>query len=507
MATDHHRPPHHQLALRGAGGATGSYDRETRTFDSWTTAAGPRATSWRRRAIPSLRRPGHVRRDSAGQPDPPAGRGWREAGYPGRHRHHQAAAGALARPEEFEARRFFFCQLEAIETLIWLAEAPAAERVGHRYPGRRRRLHAPVRKMATGSGKTIVMAMVIAWQILNKVANPQDARFSKNVLVIAPGLTVKSRLEVLEPAGPGNYYDAFNIVPVGLARQAAAGQGADPQLARARTGRAKSRSRSGAAWTSAAPRATRPMSATCWARWPARHNLLVINDEAHHAWRVTGEARRPVRACSRAKDSARKPPSGSAGSTASTSPRHPHLLRLLGDAVHALGQEEQRGGAVRLDRQRLRPERRHRVRAGEDAARGGARRRVPDAKTYKSRLYHIYNDPDVKDDLNRKARAAGAAARPRAQRLLPARLGLAEAWKAWKTAGLPTPPVMITVGNRTETAARSSTPSITKRIHIDELCDPERVAAHRLQSAGQGRGAGGAGCAAAKRRKTSDEDG
>ena len=56
--------------------------------------------------------------------------------------------------------------------------------------------------MATGSGKTIVMAMLIAWQMLNKVTYPQDTRFSKNFLVVAPGLTVKSRLAVLEPRQP-----------------------------------------------------------------------------------------------------------------------------------------------------------------------------------------------------------------------------------------------------------------------------------------------------------------
>ena len=66
--------------------------------------------------------------------------------------------------------------------------------------------------MATGSGKTIVMAMLIAWQVLNKVTYPQDARYSKHVFVVAPGLTVKSRLQVLEPAGTSNYYDEFNIV-------------------------------------------------------------------------------------------------------------------------------------------------------------------------------------------------------------------------------------------------------------------------------------------------------
>ena len=58
--------------------------------------------------------------------------------------------------------------------------------------------------MATGSGKTLVMAMAIAWQVLNRVANPQDPRFSKHVLVVAPGLTVKKRLAVLVPAGPGS---------------------------------------------------------------------------------------------------------------------------------------------------------------------------------------------------------------------------------------------------------------------------------------------------------------
>jgi type III restriction enzyme len=70
--------------------------------------------------------------------------------------------------------------------------------------------------MATGSGKTLVMAMVIAWHILNKVTYPQDPRFSRNVLVVAPGLTVRSRLAVLEPSHPGNYYTTFRIVPEAL---------------------------------------------------------------------------------------------------------------------------------------------------------------------------------------------------------------------------------------------------------------------------------------------------
>ena len=131
---------------------------------------------------------------------------WREAGYPG-------VTGITKRllehwnaPEEFENRRFFFCQLEAAETLIWLTEAPASDKVGVDIPSDGGGFRRLCTKMATGSGKTVVMAMVMAWQILNKVTNPQDPRFSRNILVIAPGLTVRSRLAVLQPSHPENYY-------------------------------------------------------------------------------------------------------------------------------------------------------------------------------------------------------------------------------------------------------------------------------------------------------------
>src|SRR5690606_10675017 len=146
----------------------------------------------------------------------PRVKAWRENGYPG-------VTGITKRLLEHwydtEARdnfRFFFCQLEAIETLIWLAEAPQSEKTGIEIPSDGGEFQRLCSKMATGSGKTIVMAMLIAWQILNKVTYPQDARFSKYIFVVAPGLTVKSRLQVLIPFGEGNFYDVFNIVPTGL---------------------------------------------------------------------------------------------------------------------------------------------------------------------------------------------------------------------------------------------------------------------------------------------------
>ncbi len=60
------------------------------------------------------------------------------------------------------------------------------------------------------------MAMVIAWQMLNKLANAQDARFSDTFLLVTPGITIRDRLRVLLPSDPGNYYRALDIVPADL---------------------------------------------------------------------------------------------------------------------------------------------------------------------------------------------------------------------------------------------------------------------------------------------------
>ena len=136
---------------------------------------------------------------------------WRKANYPGVTSITRRLLDHWKNLEERKDRRFFFCQLEAIETIIWLTESPASDKVGINIEGDGGGFERWCSKMATGTGKTVVMSMLIAWNALNKVTYKQDVRFSKNFLIVAPGLTVKSRLQVLYPTNQNNYYEEFNI--------------------------------------------------------------------------------------------------------------------------------------------------------------------------------------------------------------------------------------------------------------------------------------------------------
>ena len=448
------------------------YERETRTFD---LVAGRRPAGYVK-ATPgskSFDDPGVFVEIPLVNQIRPRVRSWREADYPGVTSITKRLLDHWRDPER--EQRLFFCQLEAIETLIWLTEAPPAERVGIEIPSDGGDFVRQCCKMATGSGKTVVMAMAIAWHILNKVANPQDARFSKHVLVVAPGLTVKQRLQVLEPAAVGNYYEAFDLVPSAL-------------LDRLRQGKVLVRNWHALAWEreedlkkrrsvdKRGPKSDEAYTREVLGEMASAHNLLVINDEAHHAWRVNSPGGGKSIGARALKDSIHEATvwiggldrlhktrgilkcyDFSATPFAPSGKQTPEEL-LFGWIVSDFGLNDAiESGLVKTPRVVVR----------DDA--------VPDARTYKSRLYHIYNDPEVKDDLNRPARPD----EPLPDLVLNAYYLLGydwrETWKAWRRAGMPTPPVMITVCNRTETAARVKHAFDTGRIHIDELCDRERM--------------------------------
>ncbi len=126
------------------------------------------------------------------------------------------------RHHEFSSFRPFFCQVEAAETIIWLTEvAPRLRNTGRprlEYLENASRDANPelVRwalKMATGAGKTTVMAMLIAWQTVNAIRHPRSNRFTRGFLVVAPGITIKDRLRVLQPNDPESYYQERELVP------------------------------------------------------------------------------------------------------------------------------------------------------------------------------------------------------------------------------------------------------------------------------------------------------
>ena len=126
------------------------------------------------------------------------------------------------RDHKFNDIRPFFCQIEAVETVIWLTEvAPKAGQVGRRLLDRiananndaNPELSRIALKLATGAGKTTVMAMIIAWQTINAVRRPSSKRFTRGFLVVAPGITIKDRLRVLQPNDPDSYYASRELVP------------------------------------------------------------------------------------------------------------------------------------------------------------------------------------------------------------------------------------------------------------------------------------------------------
>ncbi len=126
------------------------------------------------------------------------------------------------RHHKFSGVRPFFCQVEAVETLIWLTEVapqsgksaePFLDHLTNASNEANPELLRLALKLATGAGKTTVMAMLIAWQTINAVRHPNSRKFTRGFLIVAPGLTIKDRLRVLQPNDPDSYYQSRELVP------------------------------------------------------------------------------------------------------------------------------------------------------------------------------------------------------------------------------------------------------------------------------------------------------
>ena len=126
------------------------------------------------------------------------------------------------RHHSFSSFRPFFCQVEAIETVIWLTEvAPKMGKAGKVFINHLANANRDANpdlmrlalKLATGAGKTTVMAMLIAWQTINFARRSNSPHFTRGFLVVAPGLTIKDRLRLLQPNDPDSYYVSRELIP------------------------------------------------------------------------------------------------------------------------------------------------------------------------------------------------------------------------------------------------------------------------------------------------------
>ncbi len=346
---------------------------------------------------------------------------------------------------------FYFCQLEAIESLIWWLEAPQDYKQGIFLQGDGGPWERICSKMATGSGKTPLMALIITWQTLNALHYPKDTRFSKAVFIVAPGLTVKSRLQVLYPGDEKNVYDEFRLCPNEAMRQKL--NQVELLIENWHTlmplkEQDRSVVKKGKESDEAFARRVLGKLAAC-------KDLVVINDEAHHAYRQRAEmkvskkeaeelgidldeATRWIEGLDRIHKTRRirrcfdlsATPFAPTGKTNTEAGLFAWVISDFGlnDAIEA--------GLVKTPRIVVR----------DDA--------MPNAKSYRSKLYHLYREEEVREDLNRKANATD----PLPDLVQKAYAILAYDWQLtaqeWSKSGHEIPPVLLTVCNRTETAAR-----------------------------------------------------
>ncbi len=397
---------------------------------------------------------------------------WRLAAYPGvtpitrRLLEHWHDSSARHLP-------FYFCQLEAIETLIWWIEAALEYRQGIVIPGDGGPWERLCNKMATGTGKTTLMAMIITWQTLNALTYPKRNKdFTRAIFIVAPGLTVKERLRVLYPGDPSNYYDTFGLCPSDALREKLN----QVELLIENWHTLMPLKEPDRSVVKKGPESTEAFSRRVLGKLAPYRDLVVINDEAHHAYRKPAElkiskkeaellgidldeATRWIEGLDRIHKTHRiqrcfdlsATPFAPTGKVSTEEGLFDWIVSDFGlnDAIES--------GLVKTPRVVIR----------DDA--------MPDAATLRSKLYHIYRDPSVEEDLNRKA--VPFEALPKLIKDAYTLLGAdwRETLLQWKNAGHESPPVMLTVCNRTETAARIEHYFNHGDAHWPELHAPERT--------------------------------
>ena len=218
---------------------------------------------------------------------------WREGGY-------QGITPVTRRLLEYwkdseREKKFFFCQIEALETAIYITEV--ANKFGEnwirndllRFNEANPLLFRIAFKMATGSGKTVVMAMLIAWHTLNKLANSRDSKFSDAFLIVTPGITIRDRLRVLLPNDPENYYIQRDILPPDLLNELGQAKiiitNFHAFLHRTKTQTSKITKAVLRSDLEAFTETPEEMARRVVRELGNKKNIIVLNDEAHHCYR------------------------------------------------------------------------------------------------------------------------------------------------------------------------------------------------------------------------------
>lgn len=416
------------------------YLRETQEFE--LRDGRRKAGFWRAsvRNITNFDDPGEFKEIELVNQIRPRVKAWKEKGYPN-------VTGITKKLLDYwndnsiREQKFFWCQLEAIETAIWLTESNPAERQGIVIENDGSEWERQCLKLATGTGKTIIMAMIIVWQVLNKLANPKDVRFSKNILVIAPGLTVRDRLQVLLPQNEDNFYNSFDIVDSVMWQdllQAKIMVTNWHTLAPLDENQGPKVIKKGAESNEAFFRRVLPDFGNAT-------NILVINDEAHHCHRPSNDEEEDEKEKATiwvsGIDRIHKARGVLKAYDLSATPFKPTGMNNQSELLYSwivsdFGLNDAiESGLVKTPKVAIRDDSMYSI-------------------DIKSKLFHIY--PEVRDDLNR--RASKEEGLPDLVQTAFSILGAdwLKEKENWFSQNPPreTPPVLITICNRTETAAR-----------------------------------------------------